>query len=271
MGLGKSSQMHIIERGNGCPLVFIPGLQGRWEYQRRAIEALAGVCRVMTFSLCDEPSAGYPFNPARGLDAYVDQVEAALDARGIPRATICGLSFGGLIALRFAARYPNRTSALVLVSVPGPGWHLKPRHARYVSRPWLFAPFFFAGVPARVQPELMSALPRRLERSRFKWEQLATFFRAPLLPSRMAARARLIESAVGAVDVAGVAMPTLVVTGEPGLDHVVPADGTAEYARIPEARLVRLERTGHLGCITRPGAFAALVKTFLDRPRHAAA
>ncbi|PYR01316.1 MAG: alpha/beta hydrolase, partial [Acidobacteria bacterium] len=33
--------MQIIEYGGGDPLVLIPGIQGRWEYMRPAIEALA--------------------------------------------------------------------------------------------------------------------------------------------------------------------------------------------------------------------------------------
>ena len=54
------------------------------------------------------------------------------------------------------------------------------------------------------------------------------------------------------------------VTGEPSLDHVVSAEGTSEYQRlIRHARIVRLERTGHLGYITRPREFAAIVHGFL--------
>src|SRR5689334_15959135 len=105
--------MRTFECGHGDPLVFIPGLQGRWEYMRPAVEALAETRRVITFPLCDEPSATAHFDRNRGLDSYVDQIEAALDAASVPRATICGISFGGLIALRFAATHPQRTSALV--------------------------------------------------------------------------------------------------------------------------------------------------------------
>ena len=53
--------MEIIERGSGQPLILIPGLQGRWEYLRPAVDAL-GVCfHVLTWSLADEPSAGAPW------------------------------------------------------------------------------------------------------------------------------------------------------------------------------------------------------------------
>ena len=62
------------------------------------------------------------------------------------------------------------------------------------------------------------------------------------------------------------AAPTLIVTGERGLDRVVPVEVTREYVdMIPGARHTTLDRTGHLGSITRPDAFAALVRDFVER------
>ena len=60
-------------------------------------------------------------------------------------------------------------------------------------------------------------------------------------------------------------LPVLVVTGEAGLDRVVPAELTAEYMRIwPHATAVTLERTGHLGLVTRPAEFAGIVTRFAE-------
>jgi pimeloyl-ACP methyl ester carboxylesterase len=53
------------------------------------------------------------------------------------------------------------------------------------------------------------------------------------------------------------------VTGEAALDRVVPVSSSLEYLRlIPGARHVRLARTGHLGLITRPDAYAELLTRF---------
>ena len=46
--------------------------------------------------------------------------DAVLDRAGLERAAICGISLGGMVALRYAAVRAGRVSALVLVSVPGP-------------------------------------------------------------------------------------------------------------------------------------------------------
>jgi hypothetical protein len=45
--------MKIVDRGGGTPIVVIPGVQGRWEWMRPAIDALAHRSRVITFSLAD--------------------------------------------------------------------------------------------------------------------------------------------------------------------------------------------------------------------------
>ena len=256
--------MQIIDRGSGAPIVIIPGLQGRWEYMRPAIDALAESFRVITFPLCGERGSRRRLNPTRGLDDFVDQIDAVLDCCHLTRATICGVSFGGLIALRFAAQRPERTSALVLVSPPGPNFRLRRRHRIYARLPRILGPVFLVEVPRRVRAEIALAIPDRPGRRRFAWLQMATFLRAPVSLSRMAARARLIGIHDQSADCARILAPTLVVTGEPSLDHVVSTEGTSEYQRlIRHARAVRLDRTGHIGYITRPREFAATVRAFL--------
>lgn len=266
------NDMHIIEQGAGDPLVVIPGFQGRWEYVRPAVDALAGYFRVITFPLCGEPSSGLELEPARGFDNYTDQVFDALGSAKLDRATICGISFGGLIALRFAAAHPERTSALVLASTPGPSWRLRTRHKLYARLPRLAGPLFLAETPWRLRAEICAAIGERIPRRRFIRSQLSTLLKAPLSLQRMGARALLISSCGAAACAARVTAPTLVINGEPKLDHVVAADGSAEYlALIPTASSVVLEHTGHLGSITKPDAFAGLIRDFVSGQRRVAA
>jgi pimeloyl-ACP methyl ester carboxylesterase len=255
--------MQIVDRGSGPPLVLIPGLQGRWEYLRPAVDALSTCFRVLTFSL-----------DADDLDGYAAQVRRALVEKDIDRAAICGVSFGGLIAVRFAAQHAAQCSALVLASTPRPLLRLRRRHQIYVRAPWIFGPIFLAESPLRLHPEICAAIPDRGARRRFAMLGLRTLCSSPLSLSRMAARARLITSVDLGPDCERITAPTLIVTGERGLDHVVPIDESSEYARrIPNARAVVLERTGHLGTITRPDAFTDLVRDFVgaaaDRGRFA--
>jgi pimeloyl-ACP methyl ester carboxylesterase len=260
--------MQVIERGHGVPLVLIPGIQGRWEYMRPTVEALADAFRVITFSLRGEPTSGLPFDADHGLDPFADQVAAALDRSGMEKAVICGVSFGGLVALRFAARMAERTSALIMASTPGPDWHLRPRHDTYARFPWFFGPLFLAESPLRLRKEIAIAVPSTIARLRLIANGLCTLAAAPLSLSRFAERARLMPTQDRRADAAAVRSPTLIVHGEAQLDHVVPPEGSEEYVTlIRGARSVEFEQTGHLGTITRPQEFTRLVRRFVESAR----
>jgi 3-oxoadipate enol-lactonase len=240
------------------PLVLIPGAQGRWEYMKATVDALSTDFEVMTYSLRGDT-----------MEDYVDQISRALDEHHVERAVICGVSFGGLVALRFAASIPDRTIALVLVSTPEPGWHLRPRHQIYARLPWLCGPLFLVEAPWRLRAELLTAVPDWRARWAFRLGAVRTFLSAGVPFSATAARARLIERLDVRADCARVSVPTLVVNGENHLDHVVSAARSSEYVElIRGARGAILERTGHLGTMTRPDAFAALVRDFVRSVRQ---
>src|SRR5262245_63288442 len=104
--------MNIIDRGSGEPLVVIPGIQGRWEWMKPGIDALARRTRVITFSLADEPSSGAGFDDSAGFWSYVDQVRYALDQSGIDKDAICGVSYGGVFAGGIVGRFPRRVALM---------------------------------------------------------------------------------------------------------------------------------------------------------------
>jgi pimeloyl-ACP methyl ester carboxylesterase len=252
--------MTIIDRGSGTPVVLVPGIQGRWEWMAPAVDALARRCRVVTFSLADEPSAEWP-SRGTGFDAYVEQVAQALDARGLERAVICGVSYGGLVAAAFARRYPERVAGLALVSAIPPSWRPDARAAFFMRSPNLLLPLFLLG-SLRLYPEIAAAYDGLL---RGVWAAVRQGARALAhfpAPSRMARRAAIVGEAK--VDgLASMQVPVLVVTGESGLDRVVPAALTAEYTRIwPHATAATLARTGHLGLVTRPDEWASIIERF---------
>jgi pimeloyl-ACP methyl ester carboxylesterase len=65
--------------------------------------------------------------------------------------------------------------------------------------------------------------------------------------------------------------PALVVTGEPGLDRVVPVDVSRRYLNeLEKAEHVVLTGTGHIGLVTRPEAFAGVLERFVNGVRLSA-
>jgi pimeloyl-ACP methyl ester carboxylesterase len=234
-----------------------------------AVAALARSCRVVTFSLADEPTCAGRFNPARGFDCYVEQIGEAMDQADVESACVCGVSYGGLIAAAFAARHPERVSSLVLVSAIPPSWAPDARVRFYLRAPRLLTPLFMLA-SVRMHAEIAAAASGWAAGLRSSARHAANVLAHMFSPARMARRVRLLADVdltrgLGRVDV-----PVLVMTGEPALDRVVPVFRTEEYMRIwPHAERVTLERTGHLGLITRPREFAAAVAPFASRPLRA--
>ena len=170
--------MKIFDEGSGRPIVVIPGMQGRWEWMRPTLRALSARCRVISYSL----------ERAGTFAELVAQVDGVLDRCGVQTAAICGVSFGGLIATAYAASRPGRTSALVLVSTPSPGWTPSALQARHLARPWRSTPAFVATSPGRMWPEIAAAIDGWPSRLRFCAAHVARIVAAPILPARMAAR-----------------------------------------------------------------------------------
>jgi pimeloyl-ACP methyl ester carboxylesterase len=255
--------MRIVDFGSGTPIVVIPGIQGRWEWMKPGLDALARECRVITFSLADERGCDAHFDAATGFACYVEQVREAMDTAGVERAAICGVSYGGLIAAAFAARHPERVSSLVLVSAVPPSWTPDRRVRFYLRAPRLLSPLFCIG-SVRMYPEIAAAAGGAIAAARAAAGHAWTAVTHMFSPGRMARRVHLLRGMELGARLAAVHVPTLVVTGEAALDRVVPVRMTREYLDVwPHARLATIARTGHLGLLTRPEEFTRIVVPFI--------
>jgi class 3 adenylate cyclase/pimeloyl-ACP methyl ester carboxylesterase len=115
-------------------LVFIPSLTHHvelvWENppQARFFSRLASISRLLLF---DKRGTGMSDRVAGAtLEVRMDDIRAVMDAAGSERAVLCGLGDGGPLCALFAATYPERTTALVLINTA-------PRMVRSPELPWL--------------------------------------------------------------------------------------------------------------------------------------
>ena len=98
----------------GVPIVLLHGLASQSHIFDLVAPLLAKTSRVVALDQrghgeSDAPEAGYDFG------SVVADLTAFLDALGFKRAVIVGHSWGGNVALEFAATYPNRAAALVFI------------------------------------------------------------------------------------------------------------------------------------------------------------
>jgi|SRR6185503_3757422 len=251
----------MIARGTGFPVVLIPGIQGRWEWMRPTIEALTAGHRVITASLQE-------LRPQREKDglftAWTHTIDELLDQAHERQASVIGISFGGLIAARYAARRPERVTSLILASTPAPNWRPGPDDAFCLRFPLLSMPYFAARGALRLAPELYRARESWHARFQFGLEHVRRPFEAPLEPSRMAEWVREWLRYDLAADCATITAPTLVVTGESQLDRVVPVRDSKKFLKLIRGSThMVLPDTGHVGCIAKPYRFAEMCGQFI--------
>lgn len=84
------------------------------EFWRPVAERLAAKAAVLTYDCRGHGASGKPGGPY-SVALFADDLADLLDHVGWPSALVAGASMGGMVALAFAANYPQRTAALGLI------------------------------------------------------------------------------------------------------------------------------------------------------------
>jgi pimeloyl-ACP methyl ester carboxylesterase len=103
------------EVGEGTPLVFVHEFAGEARSWHLQVRFLARRYRTIAYNARGYPPSEVPEDPkAYSQDQAADDIRGLLDALGIRKAHICGLSMGGYATLHFGLRYPERALSLVV-------------------------------------------------------------------------------------------------------------------------------------------------------------
>jgi pimeloyl-ACP methyl ester carboxylesterase len=109
-------QMYYEVKGQGFPLMMINGLGGNMEgWDPRLVEGLSKHFKLILF---DNRGAGRT-ELSKGeytIRLFADDTAGLMNALGIPKAHILGISMGGMIAQELTMDYPEKVSKLVLCS-----------------------------------------------------------------------------------------------------------------------------------------------------------
>ena len=117
---GEVSVAYQVLGGGDVALVYVPGWISHLDLQcgdptfARFLRRLASFSRLTVF---DKRGMGLsdPVGSAPTFEDRMDDVRVVMDAVGSRRAALLGFSEGGPLAPLFAATYPERTAALVVL------------------------------------------------------------------------------------------------------------------------------------------------------------
>jgi 3-oxoadipate enol-lactonase len=240
--------------GSGDPVVFIHAFsvdRRMWDPQIAAFEDRFRVIRYDLRGHGRSPASSEPYT------GYED-LRTVLDALGINRAALVGLSAGAEVATNFAITYPDRVARLVLAA-PGLGGYAIP--ALMWAQPVFEAVAAGEGeraaklwteTPIMAMRSNLSAASRVTSLVMSNW-RLWTYRRTeqPLSPPAVK---RLSE----------ITAPTLVIVGEQDLPHIREIAGVLARG-ITSARLITIPGAGHIVNLDAPDPFNEAAVAFLGR------
>jgi serine/threonine protein kinase/alpha-beta hydrolase superfamily lysophospholipase len=259
--------------GSGAlDLVFVMGWITHLEYFWQEPSFARFLRRLASFSrliLIDKRGTGLsdrvPLHQLPTLEQRMDDVRAVMEAVGSPRAALCGISEGGPMCSLFAATYPERTAALVMIGTYakrirdeeypwGPTAEQRQAFFELMQREW--------GGPVGIAERA----PSRANDPVFR-EWWAKYLRMGASPGAAVALTKMNAE----IDVRNVLptirVPSLIIHRTGDLCLKV-EEGRYVASRIPNAKFVELPGKDHLPFVGDQDAILDEVEEFLTGVRH---
>ena len=234
----------VAGAGDRLPMVLSHGFGSSARMWAPNLAALTADRPVITWDLRGHGRSDAPEQQdLYTAQACIDDLAALLDAAGIARAVIGGLSLGGYLSLAFARQHPERVAALVLCDT-GPGYRNDRARQEWNDRALAQAD--------RLESQGLVALGG----DQAQHTSAAGIARA--------ARGMLTQHDATVIEsLPAIAVPTLVLVGS----RDQPFLGAANYlaAKIPGAVQVVIEGAGHVSNVDEPAQFNQQVASFLAR------
>lgn len=251
--------IHFTDTGAGPPIVLGHSFLYSGEMWREQLPVLATRHRVLNLDLRGHGRSGEVRQPFSLYDAVADVV-AVLDELGIEKATWCGLSIGGMVALRAALTCPQRVGALILLDTDA-GAESALHRFRYAAlglgvrvtgaRPFAapIARLMFGATTRRQNPGLVG-----------QWKDHVPTLHVPSVLHGL--RAILSRDSLLAC-LPQIRIPALVMVGEE--DRTLPPVLSQRiHDLLPDSRLVRIPGAGHLAALEQPAVVNREILEFLD-------
>jgi pimeloyl-ACP methyl ester carboxylesterase len=254
-------RLHVEDTGGSGPaVVFSHGLLLSTRLWDAQVDALSGRYRCIAYDHRGQGQSDDTGGRSISLDTCAADAEALVKALGAVPCHFVGLSMGGMVGMRLAARRPEILRSLSLIETsadPEPEENLgRYRMLNLVAR--FVGPWAVAGKVMHILfGRTFNADPARAE-ERTRWT------------ARLAGNRRSIWRAVNGVierpsihgELAAVRLPTLVMVGEEDV-ATVPARAERIASAIAGARLLRVPRAGHTSPVEEPATVTAALRDFL--------
>lgn len=266
MAFAKSNDLRIaysVEGSGDETILLVMGLGARSaDWGREFPALLSEKYRVVRF---DNRGTGASDKPSEAwtLEDMAKDAVAVLDAVGVERAHVLGISMGGMISQLVALGHPERVNRLVLLSTNFGGPGIVRPSAELIAL--MYSPPRGTSTEEIVRQAMqMITAPGFADAHPELIDELVGYARVqPTAKAVFATQLQAILSNDRSERVRDIRAPTLVIHGD--LDPLIPHENGVRLAdRIPGARLETLRGVGHVPSFEAPDVLAKLVLGFLS-------
>jgi pimeloyl-ACP methyl ester carboxylesterase len=259
-------QLYYEETGQGTPLVFVHEFAGEAQSWHLQVRFFARRYRTIAFNARGYPPSDIPTEQtAYSQEQAAEDIRGLLDALGIEKAHVCGLSMGGYATLHFGLHNPERALSLVVagcgygsVAADRARFHRDAAATaeRFLTEPMARMADVYCQGPTRVQ--FRDKDPRG-------WQEFYDMFAAQsAIGHGLTMRGvQLTRPSVYELEAAleRLTVPTLIVTGDEDEPCLEP--GIFLKRKIRTSGLVVIPKAGHTINLEEPEAFNRAVLDFL--------
>jgi pimeloyl-ACP methyl ester carboxylesterase len=259
-------KLYYEEAGQGLPLLFVHEFAGEarsWHLQMRAFTRRY---RCIAYNARGYPPSDVPDDPAAYSQAQAaEDIRGVLDALGIARAHVCGLSMGGYATLHFGLRHPERALSLV---VAGAGYGSVMGEREQFKRDTEAVAQRFERQSMAEVAEIYTKGPTRvqfIDKDPVGWQEFHDMFAVQSAPGHALTQrgVQLKRPSIYELEkeMERLTVPTLIMTGDEDDPCLEPA--IFMKRKIRSAGLVVLPKSGHGINLEEPEAFNRALLDFL--------
>jgi pimeloyl-ACP methyl ester carboxylesterase len=255
------ARLYVRDEGQGDAVFLAHGMWCAGHMFDPMIAELATTNRVITPDLRAHGKSGVPRSFWSVADVAEDYLRV-LDALRVERVILGGYSMGGMAAVHFALKYPDRLTALILMSTSGstePWVRRRELQALAATVAVVGAPHWLALQAAYgvFTPDFRRSAPEVVD----QWtDQVEAMTRRGLVQALRAVGTRpSLEDQLGRITT-----PTLVLAGQRDW-HLSSQHSVVLSEKIPGAQLAIIPGVGHGLPIERPGETVKLIRAFLRK------
>ncbi len=259
----KGRNVYYDVQGEGKPILILNGIMMSTRSWEPFVPSLTSNNQLIRLDFIDQGQSDRLENSEYTQSIQVDVIESLLKELKLIKVSIVGISYGGEVAILFAAKFPSKVDRMVLFNTTP---YTSPWLAE-IGKQWIAigktrdgATYYKATIPVIYSPSYYEA---RLDWMKKREAFLLPIFSNPAFLDAMERLTKSAESFDARHELHQITAPTLIVAADE--DYLTPiANQKALKQAIPNAEMVILPGVGHASMYEKPLIFMTLVLGFIN-------